>query len=389
VTVAVVDSGMKLDHPDLAPNVWTNFGEIPDNGIDDDGNGYVDDVHGVDLTSSGNSNEDLHDGFGHGTHVSGTIAAAANGRGVVGVAFRAKLMTVKVLDDNGAGMTGAVAEGIRYAAANGARIINASIQSDTPDPRMANAVAAAGAANALVVVSAGNSSRDIDSQPSYPAAIAAPNLIAVAATAPDDGRDLDSYSNYGRLTVGLAAPGGQILSTTNDGSYGIMSGTSMAAPMVTGVAALMAGANPNLSASDLRGLLLQHAQRSNLPVGAGYLDALDSVLAATTAVSYTSTQPPRVQILRATTQKKKLQLQIAVVGARQALKSYRVTIDGKRVASLPARSPLFNVTLPRRGKKAKIAALDASGRTLAVATKPVSAMRAGKREVKAGHGVGT
>src|SRR4051812_27829963 len=109
VVVAVLDSGTRLDHPDLAPNIWTNFGEVPNNGKDDDGNGYVDDVHGVDLTS-GKSNQDLHDGFGHGTHVAGTIAAAANGRGVVGVAFRAKLMTVKVLDDRGAGTTGAVAQ---------------------------------------------------------------------------------------------------------------------------------------------------------------------------------------------------------------------------------------------------------------------------------------
>ena len=142
--------GMKLDHPDLAPNVWTNFGEVPGNGVDDDGNGYVDDVHGVDLTTAG-ANQDLHDGFGHGTHVAGTIAAAANGRGVVGVAFRAKLMTVKVLDDGGAGTTGAVAEGIRYAAANGARIINLSLESSTDDPRMRAAVEAAAAANALVV----------------------------------------------------------------------------------------------------------------------------------------------------------------------------------------------------------------------------------------------
>src|SRR4029079_18314939 len=124
-----------------------------------------------------------------------------------------------------------VAEGIRYAAANGARVINASLTGDQPDQRMVDAIAAAGAANALVVVSAGNESRNIDTQPAYPAAIPAPNLISVAATGPTEGRNLDSYSNYGRRAVGLAAPGGGILSTTNDGAYGQKSGTSMAAPM--------------------------------------------------------------------------------------------------------------------------------------------------------------
>ena len=133
------------------------------------------------------------------------------------------------------------------------------VKGDDPDPRLNDAIAAAGAANALVVVAAGNDSRDIDSRPSYPAAIPAPNLIGVAATAPSDGRGLDTYSNYGRLTVGLAAPGGMILSTTNDGRYGEKSGTSMAAPMVSGVAALMVSLNPGISAIDLRALLLQHA----------------------------------------------------------------------------------------------------------------------------------
>ena len=130
----IVDSGTKLDHPDLAPNIWANFREVPGNGADDDGNGYVDDVYGVDLTST-SAAQNLSDGHGHGTHVAGIVAAAANRRGVVGVAPRAKIMTVRVLDDTGAGTTGAVAEGIRYAAANGARVINASIQGDEPDPR--------------------------------------------------------------------------------------------------------------------------------------------------------------------------------------------------------------------------------------------------------------
>ena len=119
------------------------------------------------------------------------MAAAANGRGVVGVAPRAKVMAVKVLSADGGGTTGAEAEGIRYAAANGARVINVSLQGDDPDPRLDAAVADAAAANALVVVSAGNSARNVDAQPSFPAAIPAPNLIGVAATAPEEGRTLD------------------------------------------------------------------------------------------------------------------------------------------------------------------------------------------------------
>jgi hypothetical protein len=120
VVVAVVDSGVRLSHPDLAPNLWRNPAEIPGNRRDDDGNGYVDDIHGVDLTGE----RSLDDGQSHGTHVAGTIATAQNRKGVVGVAYKAKLMTVRILDARGAGTTKMLAEGIRYAAANGARIIN-------------------------------------------------------------------------------------------------------------------------------------------------------------------------------------------------------------------------------------------------------------------------
>jgi len=386
--VAVVDSGTKLDHPDLAPNIWANFREVPGNGADDDGNGYVDDVYGIDLSSTQVS-QNLSDGHGHGTHVAGIIAAAANRRGVVGVAPRAKIMTVRVLDDTGAGTTGAVAEGIRYAAANGARVINASIQGDFPDPNMEAAIAAAGAANALVVVSAGNSARDIDAKPSYPAAIAAPNLISVAATAPNAGTALDSYSNYGRLAVGLAAPGGDILATTNDGGYGRKSGTSMAAPIVSGVAALMVSLNPGLSASELRARLLQHAGRSRLPVAAGYVDALDSVRSVTTAVGQESTQRPRVRILRATADRRRTQLQVSVSGSTQAIKRYRIRLDNRSRWSVTARRATFTVALQRRGRSARIDALDASGRSLARAQRRVTQLRAGKRGVTRGRGVGT
>src|SRR4051812_37014781 len=168
VTVAIIDSGARIQHPDLAPNIWTNFDEVPGNGVDDDRNGYVDDVHGVDLSSTSPS-QDLSDGFGHGTHVAGIVAAAANNTGVVGVAPKAKLMIVKVLRGDGSGTTGAVAEGIRYAAANGARVINLSLGGSANDPRVAAAVQTAAAANALVVASAGNDGVDIDRQPTYPA----------------------------------------------------------------------------------------------------------------------------------------------------------------------------------------------------------------------------
>ncbi len=187
VVVAVIDSGARVDHPDLAPNIWTNFDEIPGNRVDDDDNGYVDDVHGVDLTTSSRSRQDLSDGNGHGTHVAGIIAGAANGRGVVGVAFRARLMIVKVLDARGAGTTGAVADGIKYAAANGARVINLSLGGPTRDPWVTEAVKAAADANVLLVCSAGNLGQNVDQKPSYPVALPARNIIGVAATEPERG----------------------------------------------------------------------------------------------------------------------------------------------------------------------------------------------------------
>jgi subtilisin family serine protease len=388
VTVAIVDTGTKLDHPDLAPNIWTNFGEVPGNGVDDDHNGFVDDVHGVDLTTTA-AGQRLADDNGHGTHVAGIVAAAANGSGVVGVAPKARIMTVKVMDANGAGTTGGVADGIRYAAANGARIINLSLQGDSPDPNLAAAIAAAGAAGVLIIAAAGNDGRDIDAQPAYPAAIPAPNLIAVAATTPTNGRDIADFSNFGALTVQLAAPGDQILSTSFTGGYVQESGTSMAAPMVAGVAALMASANPRLGPEQLRALLLQNATRSTLRVSAGYVDALNSVLATTTAAGYDATQPPRLKVLQATSKGKRTTVQVAALGSRAAIRRYTVTLDKRRVASLTARGSPFTVTLRRAGKRVGVRALDGSGRELARASQAVRALRSGKRGAKSGSGVGT
>jgi subtilisin family serine protease len=389
VVVAVIDSGARLQHPDLAPNVWTNFDEVPGNGLDDDANGYVDDVHGVDLTTRRRGEQDVSDGNGHGTHVAGIIGAAANGRGVVGVAFRARLMIVKVLDARGAGTTGGVAEGIRYAAANGARIINLSLGGPTRDDALVEAVAAAGDANVLIVCSAGNLGRNVDSEPSYPVALPARNVIGVAATEPERGRTLGSFSNFGRNTIALAAPGVDVLSSASDGGYERKSGTSMAAPHAAGVAALMAEMRPDMSAAELRAQLLQNAGRASLPVSGGYLDALSSVVSAASASTYRLGQPPLVRVLAAQRKGRQTVVQAAALGDTRGVARFRLSLDGRRVAELRMRSSPFTVRLRGRpGRRLRVDALDSRGKVLSSGTRTVRGVRKGKRGVRRGSGVG-
>jgi subtilisin family serine protease len=388
VVVAVIDSGTRLDHPDLAKNIWTNFGEVPGNGRDDDGNGYVDDVHGVDLTTR-RKTQNLNDGAGHGTHVAGTIAAARNGRGVVGVAPEARIMTVKVLDANGAGNMGAVADGIDYAAANGARIINLSLGGPFRDKWLAAAVKTAAAANVLIVASAGNEGINIDRRPFYPASFPASNVIGVAATAPNSGRQMPDFSNHGKLTVPIAAPGSDVLSTSKSGGYEHKSGTSMAAPHATGVAALMAAVRPDASAAELRSMMLQAATRSSLPVGAGYLDAARSVVQAMNGSSYQGSQRPSVRILLATRNRRGIVAQIAAIGNVQAIRRYKVTLGGRTVAGVKRRGSPFTVRIrSRRGGTLKVDALDRAGGVLASATRKLIAVRKRKGNPKRGGRVG-
>ena len=390
VVVAVIDSGARLEHTDIAPNVWVNFDEVPGNRVDDDANGYVDDVHGVDLTTSRRTEQDLSDGNGHGTHVSGIIAGAANGRGVVGVAFRARLMIVKVLDARGAGTTGAVAEGIRYAAANGARIINLSLGGPTRDQALVEAVRAAEAANVLLVCSAGNLGNNVDSEPSYPVALPARNIVGVAATEPQSGRALGSFSNFGRNTIGLAAPGVNVLSSANDGGYELKSGTSMAAPHAAGVAALMAAMRPDMSAAELRAQLLQNAGRASLPVSGGYLDALNSVVSAASSSTYRLGQPPLVRVLAAQRKGKQILVQTAALGDTRGVARFRLSLDGRRVAEVRKGSSPFTVRLRNRaGRKLRVDAIDSGGGVVASGTRAVSKVRKGKRGVRRGSGVGS
>jgi subtilisin family serine protease len=240
--VAVIDSGIDLTHPDLAANLWRNPGEIPGNGRDDDRNGYVDDVNGYDFADNDGTPTDTH---GHGTHVAGIIGAKGNNAaGVSGVAWTTRVMALRFMGTNGDGYTSEAIRAIDYAVANGAKVLNNSWGTDNPDSFLSAALSRARAAGAIVVVAAGNDGFSIDANGQYPANYARhfDNVISVAAT--DSAGRLPSWSNSGVNTVAVAAPGASILSTTRGGGYGTKSGTSMAAPFVSGAIAVLWDQNP-------------------------------------------------------------------------------------------------------------------------------------------------
>ena len=238
VTIAVIDSGVDLDHPDLASKIWTNPGETgggkQTNGVDDDGDGYVDDWRGWDFVNGDNNPQD---DYGHGTHVSGIAAAASdNGIGIAGIAWGAQIMPLKILDNTGNGSDSDVASAMVWATDHGAQIINLSLGGDAPASVMEAAVNYAYGRGVTVVAAAGNSGR---SGVLYPAAYR--DVIAVAAT--DINNNHAGFSTYGP-EVDLAAPGVGVYSTYwspgGSSTYFSLSGTSMATPHVAGVAALLA-----------------------------------------------------------------------------------------------------------------------------------------------------
>jgi|GEM_PF-3430002 len=253
--IAVIDSGVNYTHPDLAANVWTNPGEIPGNGIDDDGNGYVDDIHGYDFL---NRDGDPMDDNGHGSHVSGTIGAVGdNGIGVVGVNWQCKIVGLKFLGAGGSGPVSAAIEGLQYAIYNNIRVSNNSWGSTAFSTALRDTIQAAGNAGHLFVAAAGNSSADNDILPHYPAAYDLDNIISVAAIN-NDGR-LAGFSNYGAVSVDLAAPGVQVYSTMLASNYGYLNGTSMATPHVTGVAGLIMSRVPSWTWQQVRDQILSTA----------------------------------------------------------------------------------------------------------------------------------
>ena len=269
VYVGIIDEGMMMTHEDLAGNVWTNPFD-PVDGIDNDGNGYIDDVHGWDFAGNDNT---VYDGSGddHGTHVSGTTAArGGNGKGVAGVCWNIQLISAKFLGRNG-GTTANAIKAVNYITdlktRHGLNLVatNNSWGGGGYSTGLYNAIASAGAADILFVAAAGNSGVNIDSSPQYPASYPNANIIAVAAI--DNGGNLASWSNYGSTSVDLGAPGVSIWSSVpnkkNQSSYSSYSGTSMATPHVTGAAALYAAAHPGATAAVIKGAILSTA----LPTG--------------------------------------------------------------------------------------------------------------------------
>ena len=280
VIVAVIDTGIRYTHHDLAAQMWHNPGEIAGNGADDDQDGYVDDVYGINaINGSGDPNDDN----GHGTHVAGTIGAAANdGNPHVGVAWQVQLMACKFLTAEGEGYTSDAITCINYAVDKGARIINASWGGDSYSQALFDAIAAAGTHGVLFVAAAGNDAADNDTSPSYPCNYQLDNVISVAAMDRTD--KLASFSNYGTNSVHLAAPGVDIYSCVNlsDTSYGVLSGTSMAAPHVAGAAALLLARYPSATALELRQRLLSTvtpASAYNLVQSGGRLNAYGALMA--------------------------------------------------------------------------------------------------------------
>lgn len=279
VVVAVLDTGVDLDHPDLADNLWQNAGEIADNEIDDDGNGFVDDVHGWDFVDDDGLPEPYADAgdvvASHGTMIAGIVGARGdNETGTAGIAWHVSIMSLRMLDEEGSGDSVIAAQAIRYAVDNGARIINMSFAGVGADTDLRLAVEEAYNAGVVVVAAMGNESEDTDESAVYPACLMGETedwVIGVASTDRQD--DPSDFSNYGRSCTDISAPGedifGPMYYDPSGGYYdaydGDWSGTSVAAPMVTGAAALLLSAYPDLTVDEVRNTLKLSVDPLSLP----------------------------------------------------------------------------------------------------------------------------
>jgi serine protease len=270
VIIGNLDTGFDYNHPDLAANIWTNPGEIPGNGIDDDGDGYIDDVHGIDAV---NNNGNPMDTDGHGTHTTGTIAANGNnGAGVTGVNWSAQVVGCRAF--NPSASLDDLLQCMDYFLMLKTRTVNpvdivATNNSWGGGPfaqSLLDSILAFNQAGILFIAAAGNNGSNNDTSPFFPATYEADNIISVLATDRTDQRA--SFSNFGATTVDIGAPGVDVLSTLPNNSYGLLSGTSMATPHVTGLVGLLKAQNPNRTASQIKNLILTGGAPSPAAIGA-------------------------------------------------------------------------------------------------------------------------
>jgi len=274
--VALLDTGIDYRHSDLAANVWLNAAEAGGTaGVDDDGNGFVDDLRGWDFANGDNN---PLDGHGHGSHVAGTMAAVGNnGKGVAGVMWSGRVMALKILDDTGFGLLSDAVQALQYAVAMDVRVSNNSWgysevlpEEEADHNALRDAIAAAQANGHLFVAAAGNEGTDNDTAPHYPSSFNLDNIISVAAT--DNNDQLAWFSSFGPVSVDLAAPGDYVFSTYKlfAGSiddYAWLSGTSMATPHVAGTAALLLGLQPDWTYQQVRDQILNHVRPLNALAG--------------------------------------------------------------------------------------------------------------------------
>ena len=361
--VAVIDEGVDINHPDLKNNIWTNPDEVAGNGVDDDRNGLVDDVNGWDFVNNdaGVYDRDPVTGKGdeHGTHVAGTIAAQGNNSlGVVGVNWQAKVMPLKVLGANGTGSTSNAIKALDYAVNKGVMVSNNSYgYNGAPSLSFTAALTRADVAGHLFVAAAGNGGADRvgddnDASAHYPSSYNMPNVVSVAAT---DSKDaLASFSNYGAVSVDLAAPGVSIRSTLPGNTYGSYSGTSMATPHVAGVAALIKSNTPNLDDAGIKANLLQSVDKkaglSGKTASGGRLNAANALPDTTPPETKISSGPSATVVTSSAT--------FAFTSSEPG-STFECSLDGAAFA--PCSSPDEQTGLGDGAHAFEVRAIDASG----------------------------
>jgi thermitase len=266
IIVAVLDTGIESTHPNLKNHMWTNSGEIAGNGIDDDKNGFIDDVHGYDFYNNQSSAEDDN---GHGTHCAGLIGAyPTDARDVFGVMPKVKLMSLKIFNQYGQGKLSTAIKAVLYAVRNGAVILNNSYGSPNPNKSLRLAFKAAEKLGVIAVSAAGNHKNNNDTRGEFPANFDLPNIISVGST---DAKDThSSFSNFGALSVDLSAPGDQILSTHLHGKLKSLSGTSMSTPLVAGVLGLVWSKDPSQTYREVIQKVLNGSDKLDLLFGKNY-----------------------------------------------------------------------------------------------------------------------